>query len=157
MFKKMMAMCIFMILILFLAGCGGGSGSKSENHKTKQGEEKVIDLTKMNSNAIYAEVYNMMIEPDDYEGKKVKIKGMFTPAQDMKTNENRFFCIIPDAAGCCQQGIEFVRKGDFTYPDDYPDENAEITVEGIFHTYKTNDNTGGKYCRIDNAVMEIAE
>ena len=40
---------------------------------------------------------------------------------------------------------------EYTYPDDYPELNAEITVTGAFEIYEKN---GIKYCRLANAAIE---
>ena len=45
-------------------------------------------------------------------------------------------CIIKDALGCCQQGIQFQWEGNHKYPEDYPDLGTEITVVGTFSYQK---------------------
>ena len=42
-------------------------------------------------------------------------------------------------------------KCNTTYPDDYPELNAEITVTGTFEIYEKN---GIQYCRLANAAIE---
>ena len=41
-----------------------------------------------------------------------------------------------DAAACCAQGLEFEPESTLSYPDDYPEPGAEITVTGTFDSYK---------------------
>ena len=94
------------------------------------------DLSQMSSNTVYAEVLGMVYEPDRYRGKTIKMKGAFAVYHDETTDKYYFACIIQDATACCAQGIEFSLKGDYKYPDDYPEEGAEITVVGIFDTYE---------------------
>ena len=65
-----------------------------------------FDLTKMSATMIYAEVFNMLIEPEKYENKRLKIKGLFTIYNE-GTNDEVYSVIVPDATACCQQGIEF--------------------------------------------------
>ncbi len=62
-----------------------------------------------------------------------------------------FACVIADATACCQQGLEFVLAGDYSYPDDYPELGTDITVVGEFQTYM-----GGpmEYCHLVNAGLE---
>lgn len=48
---------------------------------------------------------------------------------------------VKDAAACCAEGMEFVLEGDYTYPDDYPELGAEITVIGEFQSYEENGMT----------------
>lgn len=65
---------------------------------------------------VYSEVYNMVTTPQNYIGKKVKMKGKFATYYDQTTGNNYFGCIISDATACCSQGIEFVLTDDYTYP-----------------------------------------
>ena len=113
------------------------------------------DLTQMSSDMVYATVYQMMVTPEEYEGKTFRIDGNFYETYYEATKKYYFYCIIQDATACCAQGMEFVwEDGSHIYPDDYPEENAEIVVEGIFETYKEkNDDT--MYCRLANADMKV--
>ena len=110
-----------------------------------------VDLTKLSSTMVYSEVYNMLYTPDDYIGKTVKMKGAFAYYEDPETKEQYFACIIADAMACCSQGLDFIPTEEYTYPDDYPELNAEITVTGTFEIYEKN---GIKYCRLANAAIE---
>lgn len=93
----------------------------------------------------------MLYTPDDYIGKMVKMKGAFAYYEDPETKEQYFACIIADAMACCSQGLDFIPTDEYTYPDDYPELNAEITVTGTFEIYEKN---GIKYCRLANAAIE---
>ena len=84
---------------------------------------------------VYSEVYNMMMAPDDYVGKKIKMKGLLSVYYDAAADKTYFACIIQDATACCAQGIEFVLTDEYTYPDDYPETGEEICVAGTFETY----------------------
>lgn len=108
-----------------------------------------VDLTKMNSTMVYAEVYNMMMLPDDYIGKTVRMRGSFTYTK----GDGRYYfaCLIADATACCAQGIEFVTKEKLKFPDDYPKISDEITVVGTFDTYYEGEY---RYCQLTNATME---
>ena len=90
----------------------------------------------------------MMTSPDDYLGKRVRMNGSFAYAQ----GDNRYYfaCIISDATACCSQGIEFVLDGDYTYPNDYPELNSDITVIGRFNFYKEGNVP---YCQLTKAQM----
>ena len=109
-----------------------------------------VDLTQLSSTMVYAEVYNMMIAPDNYVGKTVKMKGMFSTYNDEATNQNYYACIIADATACCSQGIEFVLTDDYKYPDDYPEEAEDICVIGVFDTYQQD---GITYCTLRDARL----
>ena len=109
-----------------------------------------IDLTALSSTMVYAEVYNMMVSPDKYVGKTVKMKGLFAYYHDEATGNYYFACIIQDATACCAQGIEFVLSGEHSFPDDYPQTGDEICVVGVFDTYREGEYL---YCTLRNAAM----
>ncbi len=107
-----------------------------------------VDLTALSSTMVYAEVYNMMVSPDNYKGKTVKMAGQFVPYYDESTGNYYFACFISDATACCSQGIEFILAGDYSYPDDYPSEGETICVIGTFDTYMEGDSM---YCTLRDA------
>ena len=111
-----------------------------------------IDLTEYDSNMVYAIVYDMMFNGDQYLGKVIKARGIFGYYKDEETGEEYFGVIISDAAACCSQGIEFVLDGEYKYPDDYPEPGTDITVTGIFNYY-TDDL--GIYIQLLNADLII--
>ena len=106
-----------------------------------------VDLTVLSSTMVYSEVYNMLYnDPAHYLGKTVKARGEFSIYQlvtdgVLQLDPVSYACIISDAAACCAEGMEFVLKGDLTYPDDYPELGAEITVIGEFQSYEENGMT----------------
>ena len=110
-----------------------------------------IDLTKLDSNMIYAQVYDMVYNGDNYLGKKVKVKGPFSYFKEDDGRE--FFAVlVSDATACCSQGIEFVLAGEHKYPADYPAIGQTITVTGEFSYYKED---YAVYCQLLNAEMEV--
>lgn len=102
-----------------------------------------VDLTQLSSTMVYSEVYNMMVTPDNYIGKTVKMSGQFAVYEDEATGSRYYAVIIADATACCQQGLEFVWNGEHAYPGDYPEIGATIEVIGEFRTYQKNEFT---YC-----------
>ncbi|RKM59202.1 hypothetical protein D6855_09860 [Butyrivibrio sp. CB08] len=111
-----------------------------------------VDLTVLSSTMVYSEVYNMMMKPDDYKGKVIKMKGQYVPYLDEATGNRYFACFISDATACCSQGIEFCLTEDYSFPDDYPEEGDTICVEGTFDTYIED---GGLYCTLRNARLVL--
>lgn len=117
-----------------------------------------VDLTVLSSTMVYAEVLNMMTEPNAYDGKTVKMRGRFGASYgyrpDGTINEDVliFACIIADATACCSQGIEFVLSGAYSFPEDYPELDSEITVTG---TFKSGEQNGIPYFRVINAQMTV--
>lgn len=129
-------------------------GTEEENQEDsavgQTGEGIDVDLTTLSSTMVYSEVFNMMTVPEDYIGKKVKMTGSFAIYEDEETGQIYYACIISDATACCSQGIEFALKGDYAYPDDYPELESEITVIGEFETYEEDGTT---YCRLKDAKL----
>ena len=124
-----------------------GSGAVNPNH---QGDEFVteeplgeadpnvdVDLTILSANMVYAEVYNMMMYPDNYLGKTIKVSGPYYPLYYDGTGNYYHYVMIEDALACCQNGMEFIwDEGTHTYPDEYPKEDEVIEIVGELKSYK---------------------
>ena len=65
-------MLTFLIICSLLAACGGSS-------KDISGTDVDVDLTKLGGNILYAQVYSMVSEPEEFLGKSVRMEGFFTP------------------------------------------------------------------------------
>lgn len=122
---------IWMVLALLLCSCGVPADTPAENVD--------VDLTTLSSTMVYSQVSDMVQNPTQYIGKTVKMQGPFATMDSEGTTY--FACIISDATACCAQGIEFVRKGQYEYPADYPDAGDEITVTGVFESYQEGEHT----------------
>ena len=173
--KKLFCLVLTVLMIVSLAACGSKkdkattdnqalNSSVLQNQPTEEESESAptiskpaqsadgidVDLTKLSSTMVYSEVYNMMVSPDNYTGKTVKMNGVFAYYEDPETKKQYFACIIADATACCSQGLEFILAGEHSYPDDYPELGTEITVVGTFQTYEEN---GYMYCHLVDAEM----
>ena len=89
----------------------------------------------------------MMLTPENYIGKTIKMDGLFSYSYDESTGKEYFSCIIQDATACCAQGIEFVLSDGQEYPAD----NEDVTVTGEFSTYEED---GFIYCTLKDARLE---
>lgn len=123
------------------ASASGNSDSGGASQR-KNGETDV-DLSEQSSTVVYAEVYSMMAAPENYIGRKIRIKGKFSVSHDKKKKKYCFACIVTDATACCAQGIAFEPAGNGRYPDDYPKAGKEITVTGRFAVDQEGDVTYG--------------
>jgi hypothetical protein len=139
------------LLIPALCGCGGAPGAQDPGTADTAADTAPVDvdLTQLSSTMVYSEVFNMTRTPEDYLGKRVRMRGEFAYAE----GDGRYYfaCIISDATACCDQGIEFVLTEDRKFPEEYPEKGTEITVVGIFDTYMEGSY---KYCQLIDAVME---
>lgn len=161
--KRLFCLLLAVCMVVSLCACGkdaerdterGASASEPQPspaiteppQASADGAE--VDLTVLSSTMVYSEVYNMLYnDPAHYLGKTVKARGGFSIYQlvtdgVLQPDPVSYACIISDAAACCAEGMEFVLKGDLTYPDDYPELGAEITVIGEFQSYEENGMTG---------------
>lgn len=111
-----------------------------------------LDLTKMSATMIYSTIFDMLIMPEDHVEKIIKLSGWFETYTDPQTGEMYYAVVVPDATACCQQGLEFVWKGNHTYPDDFPKPGQDITVTGI---YKMIENDGISYNYLEVINLEF--
>ena len=167
--KKIVSAISSLVLALSLCSCGDTSkvdnlisssdsdnntslswdvtkSSKSEN--SSQNEEYDVDLTVLDASMMYAQVYDMLNNPDNYNGKTVRAKGSFSYYKDPQTNNEYFAVLVSDITACCAQGIEFRLDGDYSYPEDYPPLETEITITGVCDIYKEGSAT---YMQLLNA------
>lgn len=111
-----------------------------------------LDLSVLSGTVVYSQVYDMVMEPEQYLGRVVRVKGSLSYFQDPDTLKEYFAVVIADATACCAQGIEFVWNGR-RYPEDYPPLDTELTVTGVFNTYEEN---GYTYLQLADAEVEWA-
>ena len=107
-----------------------------EKQKAMTATEGVdFDISVMNANMVYAQVFDMMMQPEVYENKIIRISGDYYQLPDNKGKMTNAV-IIRDALACCQQGMEF--KWDFG--EAVPERETHITVTGPFKI--TTDSEG---------------
>ncbi len=152
-------MIILLLTVLLLTGCENDTDPNKEVRNTDSVDKDLnvnvrgdidYDLTKMNSDMVYATVYQMNSEPDKYAGKTVKIEGLYYAMCDEEDGQYYRYCIVEDEMACCGQLLEFM-CGDGSSV--YPDENTRIIVEGTLETY-TKAEDQNLYCRLANATLE---
>jgi hypothetical protein len=114
-----------------------------EEAETQDINDVDIDLTVLGSTMVYSEVYNMMVNPDEYLGKTIKIIGPYYASQLVYGTEKYYhFVVINDATACCQNGMEFIwDDNSHVYPDEYPENNTVIEITGVFSSYEESGDT----------------
>lgn len=117
----------------------------------KSSKKVDIDLARMSGTMVYAQVYQMVTHPEDYMGKHLKMKGIFSTYVDDISGQRFYGCVIMDALACCSQGLAFELVKPRKYPEGYPAEGEEITIEGDFDYVEEED--GAAYPMIRKAVM----
>ena len=111
-----------------------------------------LDLSGMSGTVVYAQVFNLLSNPEEYMGKTIRIAGYYSVYEDTELNKVYHACVIPDATACCQAGIEFVLAGEHAWPEDYPEPTTEITVTGRLEEY---DEDGVPYLHLVDAEMTV--
>lgn len=112
-----------------------------------------IDLTKMSVTMIYSQIFNMLIMPEEYVDKTIKVKGSFEIYPNEKGEIDFFTLTVMDATACCKEGIDFIWAGNHTYPDDYPKEGQEITITGSYKSFENEDGVTRNYLLVSALEM----
>ena len=147
--KRTILFIISTVLILTLCACGGKSEGKTDTEKKTASVEKCdIDLTNLSTTVAYSQVTNFWKTPDEFMGKRIKIRGTFNVISE--NGRNYYSCNIGDATACCTAFLEFILKDDLKYPDEYPNKGDTVTVEGAFETYLEN---GTVFCQLKDATL----
>ncbi|NLL77206.1 MAG: hypothetical protein GX235_08155 [Clostridiales bacterium] len=121
------------------------------------GEQVDYDLTAMGRDMVYATVYQLMVNPEEYVGKSIKMEGIYYASYYEPTAKYYHYVIIEDATACCSQGMEFIwDDGSHVYPEEYPENEARVVVTGIFETYR-EEGDDNLYCRLNDASLEISQ
>lgn len=128
------------IMLLILALCLACPGLTGFAMAEDAGEVPVdLDLSRLSGTVVYAQVFNMMNDYENYLGKTIRMAGYYSYYEDLTWDVVYHACVIPDATACCAQGIEFVWGGEHAWPDDYPEEGTDILVTGRLDSYMEED------------------
>ncbi|MBR4179177.1 MAG: hypothetical protein IKR45_00610 [Treponema sp.] len=87
------------------------------------------DLTNMGYNMLSGITFEMLIEPEKYVDKTVKISGQFYT--EVEEGIRYYSVIVWDATLCCPAGMDFIPPETMQFPDDFPAAETQITVTGI--------------------------
>lgn len=120
-------------------------------HMAGSSEGVDVDLTQLSSTMVYSEVFAMMMAPEDYDGKIVKMTGLYNFYHDAMVDKDYHACVVQDATACCAQGIDFVLADEDQDESAYPEIDEEITVTGEFNIYQEGEY---RFFRLKDAVLE---
>ena len=143
---------LIVVVLVNLSACGssGTAETSAAPADASNGEDKAtvdLDLTVLSSTMVYSEVYNIMMSPDEYIGKTIRMNGQCLSAYYEPTDMTYYSIVIQDATACCAQGIEYVLSDGQSYPAD----DTEATVVGRFESY---DEEGTIWYHLVDAVVE---
>ena len=147
MMKKTLTIFFVLIFFIFFSCTKHKSYINEETQKEPVGAETLsseignvikesapkidYDLSNMNYNMLSAVTFEMLIEPEKYADKTVKISGQFYT--EVEEAIRYYSVIIWDATLCCPAGMDFIPPDTMTFPDDFPPEETTITVTGTLH------------------------
>ena len=91
-----------------------GAGEKPVSTASAEGVD--VDLTALSSTMVYSEVYNMMMSPNDYIGKVVKMQGTYLYVYDSTTgsaitavSSRMHWAAVPRVLSSCLRTIMYIR------------------------------------------------
>ncbi len=114
------------------------------------------NLTSMEDHKAYETLEHIQLNPDDYVGKNITIKGEYSSVFYSHSQQRYHYVLLSDSDGCSQM-LEFIwDSGNHIYPDEYPKENTIIEVSGTFETYQDKGDPS-IYCRLSNATLKVVE
>ena len=91
-----------------------------------------VDLSAMNNTIMLAKVNDMFTKPQEYLGKTVRARGIYLSIYDEENDTLLHFLSVGAKDACCGEWLRFVLNGDYTYPDDYPQENTWAEIRGVY-------------------------
>lgn len=124
-------------------------GEDESSLKSENTNEDVIEITEKMYVTYVNEVYT---NTEAYEGKKIKLEGMFTSAYDESTKQTYYF-VYRTGPGCCNNDGSMCGF-EFTTTDTIPVENDWIEVVGTLESYEEN---GYTYLNLKDASVTIKE
>ncbi len=94
----------------------------------------VMDLTNLNSLMLFAQIYEMIYNGTQYDGKTVRIQGIYNEF-DYSTEYGDYdqidkFVVIPDALACCETGMLLKWE---TEPQEMPNIGDVIEIVGTYN------------------------
>ena len=119
-----------------------------------------FDFTRMNSTMRMTQTYRLGANPKEFEGKTLRLSGVFLTIIDEKAGKRRFACLISEPGGCacCAPGgvLEFEPKDSYKWPTSFPPVESRITVNGLLRMVEVG-NEGKSYSipRIVNADITL--
>ena len=126
--------------------------------KNEINKSEVLDLTEFNKTMAFVEIRNIYINPKDYIGRRVKVKGAFGCFQvhdkysQPIPNKYQYLIVITDEMGCCGVGMEFLPTEEYTFPDDFPNDQEEIVISGTLE--KVINDYGKEDIIVTSATIE---
>ena len=145
-------LCVCLLLCVSCAGQSTAPADPDPNPNLSTNLTPDLDLSKMSSTVVYAEINNIQYDPTQYLGKVIRLRGLYAFHREPSTDMVYYACVVPDATACCMQGMEFVPAAEPMDPDNYLKDSADITVTGRLEIYVEENNS---YLHLVDAEVEV--
>ncbi|MBO4471611.1 MAG: hypothetical protein J5841_07630 [Clostridia bacterium] len=145
-------LCVCLLLCVSCAGQSTAPADPNPNPNLSTNLTPDLDLSKMSSTVVYAEINNIQYDPTQYLGKVIRLRGLYAFHREPSTDMVYYACVVPDATACCMQGMEFVPAAEPQDPDRFLEDSADITVTGRLEIY-VEENTS--YLHLVDAQVEL--
>ena len=147
------------LLIALLTSCANSNAQKAGNNidlgRTPEEREAAavdMDLSILSTTVLSAELFNIFANADDNAGKMIRVRGLYANAFFSESGEYNHYIITLDGDECCREGFRFVWRGDHVFPDDYPQIDARIELDGVF-TIREIDGVKSFYLATDDIFI----
>ncbi|MBR6913935.1 MAG: hypothetical protein IKN34_09075 [Treponema sp.] len=134
---------IFAAFALFV--CIAFCSASAENFLSVKRQKKITpttkinyDFTKLNYNIASGLLFDMLVSPDKYVNKTMKIHGQFY--SENHDGMRSFAILIWDLTGCCPTGTMVAPLSEMKYPNDFPKNDEFVTVTGFLEKIKSGDD-----------------
>ena len=142
---------VFTFFFVFATGCSDSAETSASDSTARSGEVD-MDLTGLSGTILSAQLFNITDNPSFYVGQTMRIQGQFF-SYDFDGNYFTNIIVSQDVAGCCVEGMEFVWDDRVhVFPDDYPEQDANIEVVGVYSTFEENGRVF-YYLAVDDLVI----
>lgn len=155
--RFMRILAYFILISLLASGCA--SGASTPKNPQEQGatasaqastepqasaeafETPPLDLSTMSSNIVYATVYDILMTPKNYEGRRIIIAGSYLLRHVEGSAASERCLIITDQTACCEAGL--ILDCDAKLVEGIA-QNAKVIVSGLLQVDAYDDSVSLK-------------
>jgi len=123
--KSLIIFCMLLFSMILIIGCT----------EVDTISDVDIDLTELSATLMEAEYQRIISNAEDNIGKTIKTYGTYRTLIIDEAGNYAHFIVIVAGDDCCWLGFEFIRDGDYVFPNDYPAQNSRILITGTLDSY----------------------